>query len=61
MAGERDTVRMVEELARSLGVPWTDEERAQAIAEGQALVPLLDLMWQFPLADPVGGWRQVEP
>lgn len=52
---------MVEDLGRALGVPWTDEERAQAIAEAKALLPLLDLIWKYPLADPVSGWRPVEP
>lgn|GEM_PF-6231393 len=60
MAPNRDTERMIDDLGRTLGVPWTPQEREDAIREARGLVPLMDLIWDHPLPDPVGGWRLVE-
>jgi hypothetical protein len=54
---ERDIERLVDEAGQSLGVPWTPEERAEAVGEAAALARLLDLLWAYPLPDPVDGWR----
>jgi hypothetical protein len=61
MASERDVARLVDEAARALGVPWTEAERTEAMAEAEALARLVALVWAYPLPDPVGGWRPVEP
>jgi hypothetical protein len=54
---ERDIERLVDEAGQSLGVPWTPEERAEAVGEAAALARLLDLLWAYPLPDPVDGLR----
>ncbi len=56
---ERDIERIVDEAGQTLGLPWTPDEKAEAVAEARALARLLDLVWAYPLPDPVGGWRPV--
>ncbi|MCL6596446.1 MAG: hypothetical protein K6V73_09600 [Firmicutes bacterium] len=61
MATAGEAARLVDDLGRSLGVPWTEAERAEAIQEAIALVCQVELVWRYPLPDPAGGWRPPEP
>lgn len=54
-----EAARRVDSLARELGIEWQAEERAAAVAEAQALAPLIDRVWSHPLPAAVSGWRAV--
>jgi hypothetical protein len=59
LTSERDIERLVDETGQALGLPWTPVERAEAVAEALALARLIEIIWAYPLPDPVSGARAV--